>query len=93
MKKSWRSKLQVNIILLLFCMESCCCVGVDRGSQDQIDLIQKSNCEDVSGAFYEKFRCKCSVFRPNILSRNTGQVQCLKDADIDSSKYILIIFD
>ena len=88
MKKSWGSKSQVNIILLLFCMESCCCVEVYRGSQDQIGfLYRQNNCEGVLHSFQEDFRCKCPVFRPSILSINTGKVQCLKDIDIDSSKY------
>ena len=94
MKISVKSKSLVNIILFLLYMESCyCVVRIDRDSPDISDLVDINNCNSIQKSNIEKGRCKCSIgVASSIVSTNTGQLSCVANGNIDSSKYTWMFY-
>ena len=88
MKIGVRSKSLVNIILLLFYIESYTCFTIYRTSRDESDSLDTHNCESIDGTFsVQAGRCKCEISSASIVSTNTGQIACVKNTDIGKSKY------
>lgn len=85
------SNLSFNVILLLLYMELCCCIVIDRESRDTSDSFDINNCNEIIRTFSVKGRCKCDSPGSSILSTNTGQLACIKNRDIGSSKYTWIL--
>ena len=73
-------------MLILLYVESYCCVKIDRELRDIIDLLNPTNCNDISLAYMDGRRCKCSIFYSTV-STNMGQIACIQNKNIDASKY------
>ena len=87
-KISVKSKSLVNIISFLLYIESCYCVIIDRGSPDISDSVDSNNCNSIHLSNMEAGRCRCSIGpTSSIVSTNTGQLSCVLNGNIDSSKY------
>lgn len=76
----------VNVILMLFCMESCCSIRIDRQLKDVSDRLDLNNCNSIFGAILEGEKCRCSQVS-SILSTSTDKIGCVANGNIDSSKY------
>ena len=73
-------------MLILLYVESYCCVKIDRELRDIIDLLNPINCDGIRLAYLNGRRCKCFTFS-SIVSTNMGQIACIKNKNIDTSKY------
>ena len=61
---------------------------LDRALGDRVDVINFHNCNSITQSFMEAGRCRCSIGPwSSIVSTNTGQIECVKDNNIDRSKY------
>ena len=80
------------IILVLLYMDLCRSVRLDRSFQDQVDAINLNNCDGITGSYMEGGRCRCSLSPTTVVSRGTGEIECIRDYFIDPlSKYSLIL--
>ena len=79
-----------NMILILLYMESSFCVMISRELVDISDSLDSNNCESISRSFTERGRCKC-VSVSSIVSTDTGEIACIRNKDIDRSKYTGIL--
>ena len=68
---------------MLHYLESCYCVTIDRESRDRSD-IDINNCDWLQGSFVDRGRCRCVA--SSIVSTITGQIKCVRNGDIDTSK-------
>ena len=86
------SKLPLNVTLLLLYMDLCCCFAIDRELRDMSDSLDVNNCDSILRTFsIQSRKCKCDLSRGSISSTNTGQIACIKNRDIGSSKYTWIL--
>ena len=86
MKICVTSNSLVNVTLILLYVASYCSVIIDRELRDVSDLLDPSSCDSISGAFFNRLRCKCSTIS-SIVSTNTGRIACIPNVNIDKSKY------
>lgn len=76
-----------SIVITLFCMESCCCIRIDREDKDIIDTLANNHCNDISTAFVEGKRCRCSLGAgSSIASIVPEDIECIINRQIDRSK-------
>ena len=88
MKIGGRSKSLVNVILLLLYIESYYCFTIYREFRDESDTLDASNCNGIFNTYFEQGRCKCGISQEaSIVSTNTAQIACVRNNDIDKSKY------
>ena len=72
-------------------MELCRSIRLDRQFVDKVDFFDTRSCEGITNAFVESNRCRCSIFSSSVVSRDTRQIACIRDKEIDRSKYSLIL--
>ena len=80
------------MILILLYMDSCCCVRISRESRDISDFFNSINCNSISQSYLDsvEFRCKCASIS-SIVSTDTGRIACIRNEDIDRSKFTGIL--
>ena len=90
MKISVISNSLLNVILMLHCMESCYCFAIDRKLRDTSSFLYRNNCDMIDNLFVQYGGCKCATIS-SIVSTSTGQIACVSDGDIDTSKNTWIV--
>ena len=85
MKISVISNSLLNVILMLHCMESCYCFAINRKLRDTSFFLYKNNCDGIANSIVQYGRCECAT-TSSIVSTSTGQIACVSDGEIDTSK-------
>ena len=88
MKICVMSNSLVNVILVLLYIESCRSFTIDRELRDISDSLDANNCNSIVQSYVVGGRrCRCDGISSSIVSTDTGLIHCIKNKDIDISKY------
>lgn len=78
MKFTGMSHLFIYTTAMFLCKELCYCFWIERGLQDEFELLNNSTCDAVDDSNRVSDKCECATGEPILASNNNTNILCSK---------------